>query len=111
MFCGILSGAVYEVFYIARVFVCGAEVKVYTVKDKIFTCVCDVLYFLILAAGFLFCSYLFDFYAVRLYMVVGCALGVLLYLKSLHIILAFFIKKVYNKINERKKHVKCRKTE
>lgn len=100
--CGAASGIVYDVFYIARVFVCGVEIKAYTVKDKIFTCVCDVLYFAIFAAMFLFCSYLFDFYGIRLYMLAGAALGALIYLKSVHIILAFSIKKVYNKINKNK---------
>lgn len=96
--CGVAAGLVYDVFYIARVVVCGAEIRAYTVKDRIFTAVCDVLYFAIFAAMFLFCSYLFDFYAVRLYMLVGAAFGALLYLKSVHIFLAFFVKKVYNKI-------------
>lgn len=101
--CGVVSGVVYDVFYIARVFVCGTEPKAYTVKDRIFTCVCDVLYFAIFTAMFLFCSYLFDFYQIRLYMIIGSALGALLYLKSVHIILAFFVKKVYNGITKRLK--------
>lgn len=99
--CGVLSGVVYDIFYIARVVVCGADKRVYTVKDKIFTAVCDVLYFAVFAAMFLFCAYLFDFCALRLYMLVGCAVGALLYLKSLHIILAFFINKVYNSIGRK----------
>ncbi len=110
--CGVCSGAVYEVFYIARVIVCGAEKQVYTVKDKIFTAICDVLYFAVLSAMFLFCSYIFDFYGLRLYMIVGCAFGALIYLKSLHIIIAFAVKKVYNGVAKRKgagKKGKCRK--
>ncbi len=99
--CGVLSGFVYDGFYIARTVVCGTDKRVYSVKDKIFTAVCDVLYFAVFAAMFLFCTYLFDFCALRLYMLVGCAVGALLYLKSLHIILAFFINKVYNSIGRK----------
>lgn len=96
--CGAASGVIYDIFYIARVIVCGAESAAYTLKDKIFTAVCDILYFVALAAMFLFCSYLFDFYELRLYMLAATAAGALIYLKSLHIILAICIKKVYNKI-------------
>ena len=67
--CGVSSGIVYDVLYIARVFVCGTDKAGYTVKDKIFTCLCDLIYF-----------------------------GALIYLKSLHLIIAFFIKKAYNSL-------------
>ncbi|MGN0814083.1 MAG: spore cortex biosynthesis protein YabQ [Candidatus Coproplasma sp.] len=96
--CGAASGIVYDIFYIARVFICGADGSAYTLKDKIFTAVCDILYFAVLTASFLFCSYLFDFYELRLYMLVATAAGALIYLKSFHIILAICIKKAYNKI-------------
>jgi hypothetical protein len=96
--CGILSGVVYDVLYIARVIVCGANKKEYTLKDKIFTGICDVLYFAIFAAMFLFTSVLFSFYKIRLYMLLGAAFGAFIYLKSLHIFLAFLLKKVYNNI-------------
>lgn len=95
--CGAASGIVYDVFYVARVIVCGAESAAYTLKDKIFTAVCDILYFAVLTAMFLFCSYLFDFYELRLYMLAATALGAIIYLKSLHIILAICVKKAYNK--------------
>ncbi|MGN0818281.1 MAG: spore cortex biosynthesis protein YabQ [Candidatus Coproplasma sp.] len=100
--CGAASGIIYDLFYVARVIVCGAELAAYTVKDKIFTAVCDILYFAALASMFLFCSYLFDFYELRLYMLVATAIGALIYLKSLHIILAICIKKAYNRINKSK---------
>jgi hypothetical protein len=101
--CGVLSGVVYDVFYIARQFVCGVNVAVYTIKDKIFIAVCDILYFIIFAVMFVFTSILFDFYQIRLYMLVGAAFGALLYLKSIHLFLAFLIQRVYNKAkkNER----------
>jgi hypothetical protein len=107
--CGILSGVVYDVFYIARYIVCGFDKGAYTVKDKIFTAVCDVLYFIIFAAMFIFTSVLFGFYRLRLYMLVGAAFGAILYLKSLHIFLAYFVKRVYN--SYKVKRVKNNKTQ
>ncbi len=99
MLCGVLSGVVYEILYVARVFVCGLNKRKYTVKDKIFTCLCDILYFAVFAAMFVFTSVTFEFYSLRLYMLIGCALGAIIYIKSLHVIIAIFIKKVYNKLN------------
>lgn len=98
MLCGVASGAVYDFLYVARVFVCGVNKKKYTVKDKIFTAVCDLLYFAALSAMFIFTSVTFGFYSLRLYMLLACALGAIVYLKSLHIIIAFFVNKVYNVI-------------
>ncbi len=100
--CGILSGIVYDVLYIARCCVCGIHKQAYTVKDKIFTAVCDVVYCLIFAAAFVFVSVMFEFEGLRLYMFIGCLLGALLYLKSFHIIVAFSVKKVYNRVTIKK---------
>ena len=98
LFCGVLSGVVYDVLYIARSVLCGINKSVYTVKDRIFTVICDLLYCLVFAAGFIFVSVMFNFENLRLYMLLGCVLGALIYLKSFHIIVAFFVRKVYNKI-------------
>lgn len=103
MLCGVLSGVVYDVLYIARTFVCGVDKQKYTVKDVVFTCICDLVYFAVFAAAFIFVSVTFEFYAIRLYMLAGCALGAFIYLKSLHQIIAFCIKKVYNSIAKVKK--------
>ena len=100
--CGILSGIVYDVLYIARCCVCGIHKQAYTVKDKIFTAVCDVVYSHIFAAAFVFVSVMFEFEGLRLYMFIGCLLGALLYLKSFHIIVAFSVKKVYNRVTIKK---------
>ena len=92
MFCGILSGIVYDVLYVARCFVCGTDKSAYTVKDKIFLIAADVLYCLVFAAGFVFVSVMF------------------VYLKSFHIIVAFLINKAYNKFTKfKEKHVEKRK--
>lgn len=96
--CGVVSGLVYDILYIARCTVCGVESRAYTTKDKVFLIVCDILYCLIFAAAFVFVSVMFDFGGLRLYMFLGCALGFVLYLKSIHVFVAFFVKKVYNSI-------------
>ena len=96
LFCGVISGVVYDILYIARCSLCGIDKYAYTVKDKIFLIICDLLYCLVFAAGFIFVSVLFDFGNLRAYMLIGCALGAIIYLKSFHIIVAFFVKRVYN---------------
>jgi hypothetical protein len=106
--CGVLSGVVYDVFYVARQIVCGVDKEQYTIKDRIFIVICDVLYFIIFAAMFIFTSILFDFYQIRLYMLAGAFLGAVLYLKSLHIFLAYFIKRLYNRIKNCKERRKPR---
>lgn len=100
--CGVLSGVVYDVLYIARCAVCGIHKQAYTVKDKIFTAACDVLYCLIFAAAFVFMSVMFNFDGLRFYMFLGCLLGAVLYLKSFHVIVAFSVKKVYNRVTLKK---------
>ncbi len=102
IFAGIISGVVYDVLYIVRCALCGVNKSAYTVKDKIFLAICDLLYCLIFAAAFIFISVLFDFGDFRLFMFIGCALGALIYLKSFHVIVAFFVNKVYNIITAKK---------
>lgn len=96
MFCGILSGTVYDVFYVARAVCCGIDKQRYTVKDKIFIIISDLLYCITFAVGFIFTAVMFDFENLRFYMLLGCVLGAIVYLKSIHLIVAFFVKKVYN---------------
>lgn len=96
--CGVCSGVVYDVLFIARAFVCGVDKAKFTIKDKIFTCICDLIYFAVFAAMFVFTSVTFEFYSIRLYMLAGCGFGALIYLKSIHIFIAFLIKKVYNNL-------------
>lgn len=109
MFCGIISGVVYDILYIVRCILCGADKSAYTVKDKIFIVAADFIYCLVFAAMFVFTSVMFDFEGLRLYMLIGCVLGALIYLKSFHLIVAFLCKKVYNKI-EKQKEKRCGRT-
>ena len=76
--CGVCSGLIYDVLYVARTFVCGINKAKFTVKDKIFTCLCDLIYFAVFSAMFIFVSVMFEFYSIRLYMLVGCALGAII---------------------------------
>ncbi|MDE5942580.1 MAG: spore cortex biosynthesis protein YabQ [Clostridia bacterium] len=100
--CGVVSGIVYDVLYIARCAVCGVEKRAYTVKDKIFVIASDIIYTLVFAAMFIFTSVMFDFYELRLFMLLGCVLGAILYLKSFHVFVAFLAGKVYNKVTLKK---------
>ncbi len=56
----------------------------------------DILFSLLFAAGYLAVNTALMLPGLRLYSFVACALGFLLYLKSLHKIVAFFGKKLYN---------------
>ena len=98
--CGAVSGILYDVLYVARVIVCGVDKRSYTVKDKIFTFFCDLIYFVVFALTFIYICVCFDFFEFRLYMFIGLVLGVLIYLKSLHLGIAFLIKKVYNRLDK-----------
>lgn len=109
--CGVLSGIVYDILYVARCAVCGVERRAYTVKDKIFIIVCDIVYTLVFAAMFIFTSVMFDFYELRLFMLLGCVLGAILYLKSFHVFVAFLTGKVYNKVTIKKLSRKRSKNE
>lgn len=103
LLCGVASGVVYDLLYVIRCFICGVNTSLYTVKDKIFLVFCDLLYALVLTAGYIFMSVLFGFENLRLYMPVCCIAGAFIYLKSFHIIVAFFTDKVYNGLNERRR--------
>ena len=56
----------------------------------------DIIYFLVLSISFLFYSYWLKFPSFRAYMLFGVFVGIILYVKSFHNILAKVIKKVYN---------------
>ena len=99
---GILSGIVYDILYIARCAVCGVHKQAYSVKDRIFTIVCDIVYCLFFGASYVFISVVFGFGNLRLFMILGCVLGAILYLKSFHLFVAFFVNKLYNKLRLRK---------
>lgn len=99
---GIASGIIYDFLYIIRCIVCGVNKSFYSKKDKILTAVLDFFYFICFAAIFVFVSVIFEFYKIRLYMLIACALGAILYYKSFHFFIAFLINMVYNSIIQKK---------
>lgn len=96
--CGVLSGAVYDFLYIIRRAVSGAPSQKSKKREFICTAVCDLLYVLALSAIFVAASVYFCFPDVRLYMFAAVAIGFVLYVKSFHIIVAFFVNRLYNSI-------------
>ncbi len=88
--CGIVGGIVYDVFYCLRVFVRARAAEI----------AADLCFFLFFAGLYLFVSLLFELPDLRFYMFAGCLIGLGLYLKSFHGIVAFFAKKVYNRIDK-----------
>lgn len=98
--CGVANGVVYDLFYLVRGVVCGVNKQKYTLKDKVFTFVCDVIYCIVFAISVIFLSICLDLYEFRLYFIIACAFGLYIYLKSLHLCIAFLFKKVYNTINK-----------
>ena len=69
----------------------------------------DILFFIALALWYTGAIYLFQFPSFRLYYWLGFLVGGIIYLKSLHIILAFFKKICYNKFVKIAKKLKNRK--
>ena len=98
--CGVASGFAYDFLYLIRRAAAGAPAVKTKKREIIVTAVCDVLYFLALAAMFVCCSAAFAFPGVRAYMLAACLAGIVLYVKSLHLIVAFFVNKLYNRLAE-----------
>ncbi len=93
-FCGIY----YSIF---------ALIKHY-IDNNVLRSVLDVILYLVCFCTFSCLGYILHFPSLRIFMLVGFFLGLFVYVKSLHIILANSIKKLYNKIvikikNKRKK--------
>lgn len=83
-------GAIYGIIYS---FLSGIK---FFIKNRIINGILDVLF--CLSFGFLFVlySYIMNFTNFRFYMFIGLMVGFILYLKSFHIILAKYCKKIYN---------------
>ena len=86
MLTGIVSGLLYDFFYvIKRLF-----------RSKIVTAALNATFFTAFSVLYVFVAVMFEFPSSRGYMFIGCMLGLLAYVKSFHIIVAFLIEKVYN---------------
>lgn len=105
LFVGIIGGIIYDVIYVIKVVMFGLPCaekkrgdngKKREKAERGAGMFFDVLFFLLFSALSIFIGTLFSFPDFRSYMFMGNLLGLLLYLKSFHIIVAFFIKRVYN---------------
>ncbi len=66
------------------------------IKNKWLKILPDVVAFFVITPLYVLYSFCMRFSNLRVYMLLGVVIGIILYLKSFHIILAKFIKKVYN---------------
>ena len=83
---GAIGGIIFSIFAIIKTFV----------SFKAFEVLCDVFCMIILSLAFSVFSYKFNFPNIRIYMILGVLIGLTMYLKSFHRILANFAKKFYN---------------
>lgn len=98
---GFLGGVLYEIFGVIRsLFKCPKG------KNKALEIALDIGFFLTFAFLTIVGAYAFCFPSFRVYMFIGYALGGGLYLKTLHIMVAFLKKICYNKITQVVKKVK-----
>lgn len=97
---GVASGPLYELCFVFRR-IAG--------DGLIASIVFDALYFVLFAAMCIFTAVLFSFPDFRVYMYLGNLFGLVLYLKSVHRIVAFLWKLCYNgieKVAKRRKSTK-----
>ena len=78
----------------------------YYIKNKLIKVVLDVFVFIALAGGYVLYSHVLKFPNTRIYMLAGVFLGIVLYFKSFHIILAKYLKKLYNIVSKNIKRKK-----
>lgn len=102
---GYCGGVIYEAFCFLRVCFGVRENR-----RKRIGAVLDISFFVALTVWVVFCSYVFTFPSFRVYMWTGYLLGGIIYLKTLHKIIAFFeimwynsIKKLINKARNQEK--------
>ena len=102
MAAGFMMGILYEPFCLCKEIVCH--------KNKLrWVLFCtDILFFVICSVVSVCTAFLFAFPSFRVYMWMGYALGGIIYLKSLHIILAFLKNVCYNEIIKMVKKAKKR---
>lgn len=102
---GAASGVVYDLLYVARAAAAHAaaprRLLARTRFPQIVTAVCDLIYAAYLSAVFVCASVYFSFPDVRAYMFAAIFIGIMLYIKSFHIMVAFFVNKLYNRCTKR----------
>ena len=90
---GFVGGIVYEFFSVVRTLL-GCRRG----KNRIIEICLDVVFFCIFAFICIYAAYVLRFSAFRVYTWIGYALGITIYLKTLHRILAFLENIFYNKL-------------
>ena len=98
LFIGFLGGILYEPFSFFR-FLCGCDRG----KNKVLGGIFDIAFWIVFAVISVAAAYLFHFPALRVYMWIGEGVGLIIYLKTLHKILAFLQIMCYNKVTKRLK--------
>ena len=88
---GIVGGVFYDAFFLLR-----APLRVRWVRI-----LCDFLFCLTFGAVYLLFAVSFRMPPLRTYYILGLTLGLFLYLKSFHKIVAFFSEKLYNGFHHR----------
>ncbi len=78
----------------------------YIVKNKPIKILSDTFVFILIGLLYIAYSYSFNFSSLRLYMIFGVFMGIVVYMKSFHILLAKIGKKAYNIIQIRKDKIK-----
>lgn len=91
--CGLAGGVIYDIFWIVQKLLRARWIRL----------LCDFAFVVLFGGLYLFVSVMMDLGSVRLYTLLGCLLGLFLYLKSFHKIVAFFCGKVYNRSNSMQK--------
>ena len=92
---GALGGVLYE----------GVSCIRFFVKNAVWRAAADVLFFLVFAVLFAGMRAIFFLPDFRIYMLAALPVGFLLYRKSLHRILAFFARRLYNKCRKIPKEI------
>lgn len=90
VFIGSIIGGVYSIFSVMK----------FIFKNIFLKNLVDFLFAIISAFIFIFLSYEFSLPSFRIYMLLGLFFGFYLYLKSFYIILAKWIKKLYNIVSK-----------
>ena len=100
--CGAAGGILYDLTEPLRCFFSRPCLRIAAVFAA------DVLFCISFAALYLAVSTLLGFPDLRVYAFFGCLLGFALYLKTLHKIVAFFGKKLYNELKRlRRGRIQC----
>ena len=88
------------------VFLSASSVIKYFIKNRVVKIIPDVITFALIGATFSGYAYLLKLPNLRAYMLIGVFIGMLLYFKSFHILLAKCAQKLYNVCIEKLKKIK-----